>query len=212
MLRKILLIALAAPLFADDFSFTGNFTSDDNAAYFVFTLGSSSSVTLRTLGYAGGVNAVGTTIGRGGGDPILSLFAGTGPNALLIGLNNDGTCGDVGQDSVTSACWDSYLSMPGLVAGTYTVVLTQSDNSPFGPFLGDGFARTGQGNFTGPTFLNAPGSFIDAGLSQRTSDYALDILNVRSAAESAVPEPSTLLLLSSGLLGLAGWRKRCRLP
>ena len=131
MLRKILLIALAAPLFADDFSFTGNFTSDDNAAYFVFTLGSSSSVTLRTLGYAGGVNAVGTTIGRGGFDPILSLFAGTGPNALLIGLNNDGTCGDVGQDSVTSACWDSYLSMPGLVAGTYTVVLTQSDNSPF---------------------------------------------------------------------------------
>jgi hypothetical protein len=101
-----------------------------------------------------------------------------------------------------------------LASGTYTLVLSQSDNSPLGPTLGDGFFRTGQGNFTGPLFLGVPGSFIDANPNQRTNAWAVDLLNVDSASDgsatSAVPEPASLTLLGLGLAGMAGrrWRQR----
>jgi hypothetical protein len=79
-MRSKVLAALAAmvlvstPAAAADFSFTGNFTQDDNVQLFNFVVGAPSSVTLRTWSYAGGTNAAGTTIARGGFDPILALF------------------------------------------------------------------------------------------------------------------------------------------
>ena len=200
---SLALLLCSLPSMASSFSFTGNFNQDDNLATFVFQLGSTSNVTLLTYGYAGGVNFAGTTVSNGGFDPILSIFSGIGPSAVLIGTNNDGGCSLVGQDSATSACWDSYLSLLSLPAGAYTVVLSQSDNSP-GTTLGDPFSRAGQGNFTGPAFLGSAGSFIDANPSQRTAAWAVDINGVTSAIEeSAVPEPATLVLSGCALGALA---------
>src|SRR5215510_14265065 len=89
---------------ADNFSFTGTFTQDDNVQLFNFSIGApSSGVILRTWSYAGGVNAAGATIARGGFDPILALFNAT--TGALIGQNDDGG-GLVPADSGTGATFD----------------------------------------------------------------------------------------------------------
>jgi hypothetical protein len=184
--------------FAASFSFAGNFTEDDDLQFFAFTINDPSTVTITTLSYAGGTNAAGNIIPRGGFDPIVSLFDSLGDP---VGTNNDGGCAAVGQDPVTNACWDSFLTSV-LNAGSYTVVLSQSDNTPVGT-LAEGFSREGQGNFTGPTYVGAPGAFWDANPNQRTSAWALDILNVDTATISGIPEPATGLLLT-GALGILG--------
>ena len=64
---------------AADFSFTGNFAHDNDVQQFNFSVGSLSSVSLRSWSYAGGTNAAGQQIARGGFDPILALFDANGP-------------------------------------------------------------------------------------------------------------------------------------
>ena len=196
------LFALAASvgLQAATFSFTGNFTQDDSLQYFSFTIGTPRTVEILTLSYAGGTNGAGQTIARGGFDPVVSVFTKLLNNdGELIGVSNDEGCGsgNVGQDSVTGACWDSFITLPSLNPGSYIVILSQADNLPSGGFLLDGFSRTGQGNFTGPAFLGQPGSFVDAIPSQRTSAWALDIRDADSAY--IIPEPST-----TGVVFLSG--------
>lgn len=185
------LLLLAGTAYADNFSFTGNFTQDDQMQIFNFTLASSATVTLETLGYAGGTNAAGQAIAAGGFDPFLSLFDSSG---TLIGVNNDGT--GVATDA-TGAALDSLLTET-LVAGSYTLVLTQSDNGPNGPTFADGFLETGNGNFTA-MFACSNGIFCDLNGANRDGNWAVDIDNVTSAAGSGttnVPEPS-----ASGLMG-----------
>jgi hypothetical protein len=198
-----------SPALADNFSFTGNFTQDDNVQLFNFTVGATSNVTLRTWSYAGGVNAAGATIARGGFDPILALFNSSG---VLIDQNDDGGCGVVPEDAVSENCWDTFL-MANLAAGTYTVSVMQYDNFATGPNLSNGFDRSGQGNFTGPLTGHPGGSFWDVSDSQRDNHWAFDILNVSQATTpppTGVPEPSTIALLLPGLAGLVACFRRSR--
>lgn len=184
-MRSLLLFSTLLSCFtanAAAFSFSGNFNQDDDRQTFTVNLTAPGDLTLITFGYAGGVNAAATIIPQGGLDPWVTLFSGTGPSATYLSDNNDGGCGNVGTDSVTNACWDSYLQLTALPIGTYTVVITQAENGPNGITLGDGFAFDGQGNFTGPTHLGLPGSFIDAILDQRTSFWALDIITTGAAS------------------------------
>jgi hypothetical protein len=201
----LLAAVFALPSRAANFSFTGNFNQDDDRRVFEIVLNSPATLTMYSLSYGGGVNAAGATIARGGFDPLLSLFAGAGPSAVLINTNNDGPCPPLTQDSVTNACWDAFIQT-SLPSGTYTLVLTQSDNTPLGPSLGDGFARDGQGNFTGPLFTGQPGVFWDANPNQRNSQWAVDILNVDAVLD--VPEPASMLLVGSALLVFALYRRR----
>jgi hypothetical protein len=156
-------IALALITFAlsakgDNFSFTGTFTQDDNVQPFNFTVAATSNVTLVTYSYAGGVNAAGQTIASDGFDPILALFDSTG---ALIGQNDDGGS-NVPADPETGQQFDTYLNLPALAAGSYTVTIIQYNNFANGPNLSDGFAQAGQGNFTSAAFgNNGPGSFYD---------------------------------------------------
>jgi hypothetical protein len=194
---------------ASDFSFTGNFAADDDVQLFEFSVDAPSDVTLQSLSYAGGTNAAGVDIPAGGFDPILAVFD---SDDLFIADNDDGTSPNVGIDPVTGETFDTYLEL-SLSAGDHTVAVSQYDNffnGDLGDPLSSGFSRQGQHEFTGQDFGPGSGMFYDVDGYQRTSFWAFDILNVEEAIlpnGPAVPEPATILLIGSGLMGLAAARR-----
>jgi hypothetical protein len=208
--------AMAAPT---NFSFRGTFTQDDNVQLFNFSSDGSATSYIVSYGYAGGTQADGTVIGRGGFDTILTLFTAAGTR---VGFNDDGASGcftaaaavapgtvNGATDPVTSRRWDTCFSAL-LSAGDYILAVTQYDNFSRTASLADGFVRDGQGNFTS-TFSGACasiGSFCDASGNGRTNAWAYDILNVETAV-GTVAAPTSLALAGLALmaLGLAG-RKR----
>lgn len=176
-------------------SYTGVFSQDDEQAAIVFNVAMAGNVTLQTWSFGGGINAAGDTIAAGGFAPVVSLFDAA---EELIGIARTGVAGN--PDPVTGFRWD--VAWAGVLnAGNYRAVLTQDGNSPFGPFLSDGFQQDGQGNYTDPAILGAAGSFILVDGSQRTGHWALDVA-------TPVPEPETwgMLLVGLGILGLAALR------
>ncbi len=193
---------------ASSFSYTGSFVTDDQIQEFVFSLSDTSgTVTTVTYSYAGGTNQANAIIPEGGFDPWLAIFNSSG---ALVASNDDGTCGQVGTESVTGACFDSYIS-EALTAGSYTLVLSQSDNSPAGGSLSDGYTRTGQTDFTS-SFGCPNGEFCDINADDRTPNWAVDIDNVTSSSlpggGGGAPEPATFLLLGGGFAGILVLRRR----
>ncbi|MGA3040008.1 MAG: DVUA0089 family protein [Bryobacteraceae bacterium] len=185
-------------------SFTGNFNDDDNEQIFTLVTAQPTTLTALTWSYAGGVNATGMDIPEGGFDPVLSLFMAS--NGLLLAEDNNGGCGLVAEDSVTHQCWDAYLAEP-LAAGSYTLVLTENDNLPYGPYLASGFSKTGQGDFTGSEFTGHAGAFYDETGDERTSLWAVDLGGVVVTPEPRFP--GLALAVGLGLwLCARGFRRR----
>ena len=197
-LRVILISAFAVAAASADanFSFTGTFSTDDQVQLFDVTLTSTvTDVIFQSLGYAGGTNADGATIGPGGFDTFFTWYDSSGNQ---IGTDNDGLndggCVDVG--SFNGACLDAYFTGT-LIAGDYTLVVSESGNFPNGSFS-DGFSQQGAGNFT------ASGTclvFCDTFGNADTGAWAVDIDNVASATPEAAPapEPSAIVLTIAGL-------------
>jgi len=195
---------------AGNFSFTGTFSQDDQLQMFQFTAPSASTL-LRTWGYAGGTNFDGNLILPGGFDPILSVFDATGgllASSPLIDNNNDGA--GVAADGTNA--FDSLLLLTALnPGGTYVLILSQNDNFLNGSTYGDGFGRSGQGNFTAGAFgCGGTDPFCESPfVPNRDGHWAVDIGGVQSASDitnpggDGVPEPGTTLLLATGLISLA---------
>jgi hypothetical protein len=206
---------VATPARAATFSFSGNLSIDDEIQLFNFTVGTASTVVLKTLSYAGGTNAAGTTFSAGGFDPILALYNAVGTQ---IDTNDDGTSSEVSADPLTGRFYDTFLTAD-LAAGSYTVAVTQFNN--FGGLtLAELFGRQGQGNFT-VAFGCTQGFFCDVSGASRNSQWAFDILGVDGATNPTgggggttgdVPLPAAAWLLGAGLaaFGIAGRRRKRR--
>lgn len=189
--------ARAAPML---WHFTGTLAGDDEVRFFALHLPGPAQVTVRTLSYAGGTDALGSIVPRGGFDPVLAVFDGAG---TLLGQNDDGGA-DVPADALTGATFDAFLVL-ALAAGDYTLAVSQFDNLALGPTLADGFERTGQGAFTtGFGCPDAQPAFNDvsgvAGCG-RSGAFAVEVA-------ALVPEPASAALLLAPVLALGVRRHR----
>lgn len=200
-----LLLALCACVSsasAANISYTGEFTYDNDVKLFQFTVDTLSTVGLRTWSYAGGINAAGETIARGGFDPIVALFNSAGQ---LIGEQDDGECHRVAADAVSRQCWDINYSIE-LAPGTYTASLQQYNNYHVSNNLADGFY------YQDVQYRNFRNGFVDEMDIRRNGSWAFDLLNVSLPAAADVPEPGSIWLVGAALAGLTALRRRRAAP
>jgi len=217
---KLLGVILGITLFsavcsAGDFSFTGNLANVNQVQFFTFTVTSGSTVTIQSYSYAGGTNSAGRTIVRGGFDPSITLFYGTGASAPSYKIGDDEYgCAQGTRDTISKVCYDVYweaTSQPAdpnsdVVAfepGTYTVALTNYGNFA-GVTLGDAFSGTGSAlDCNGNRRTVVAGTFNDCLRTTRDGHWALDIKGVTSAqmagvAQAVAPVTTTTTTTTGG--------------
>lgn len=204
-------LVAAGSAMAANYSFSGNFSQDDDVQLFNFTADGTSIVTLASYGYGGGTQNNGNVVSRGGFDTVVTIFNAAGEfivdNDDADDLVNGVACsvlGNINPDPITTNLYDACLTA-SLVAGDYIVAITQWDSFSMGPSLSNGFSHSGQGNFTGGYCTN--GRFCDDQGNNRSDAWAFDILQVEQAQrvtlQAPVAEPGSVFLAGLALCGLA---------
>lgn len=184
-------------------TYTGTLTAESGTPGSVvvemLNLPTTASVTIFTTSYGGGTNLDNTVTAAGGFQPSVTLFDTTGfavasENGMFSPLNNS---------------WDAYIQDPSVPAGDYFVILTDQANQVSPAFTG--FGNTSPSNFY--TFFSGPGgaNFTDVQGNARTGNYALDVAALSSSSPNSVPEPATVGLMGSALLGAVMFLRKRRL-
>lgn len=230
---------------ASTFGFTGGFAVDNETQAFVFTVANDGdAVEMRNWGYGSGTFSVDSVNGGGAGpvtissgnfDARLSLFDSAG-NFMTFNENTNFPLGPPLSTGVLNALAVNYVNGASvdtayasydpelrltLNAGTYTLILSQYENSATGgvsaPFSQDAAPDY---TTTDPSFANqcAAGYFCDqiaydTGTGyNRGGEWAVDFMGVASASAvvAAVPVPAALPLLAVaiGAMGFLRTRKR----
>lgn len=210
-IHLLVLLAAGAAL-ADGTSYVGTLADPTSVFEATLTLTGTSEVTLQTYGFGGGTNQAGTVIAPGGTDPFVGLFSGTGDGATFIGggslfdnfSNGCPPAGTVSNFGDTN-CGDETFSFASLAAGTYTVLLSDGNYLPGALFdngtLGEGFI-----DFTAGQFCNLFDLTTGTPCANTSGAFALDVITKPSVVTT--PEPASVVLLGSGLLGIACVRRR----
>ena len=198
----LLLTTLALPGLAQPILLQDTFSNDGDVRLIALNVTASQPVTIQSWGYAGGTVPTlpaSTVVPSGGFVLNLVLFDDTGNQ---IASDHGGNCTVSNTDPVTGNCGDAWLQ-DNLATGTYTLALAEWDSVPVDGLLADGFTQQGNAGFTCAE-VGQTGDFCDATTAlytSRTGNYAISIDGADVLSDSAVPEPSSLLL-AAGAFGL----------
>lgn len=190
---KPLLIALLAALAAGaaqaaDFSLSGQVVHHNDKVIIDFSVASDSEVRVWSDSWQSGLNF----------DPQFSLF--TKDQLMAVDDDNGSTV------DASGGYYDAGLLLRPTSAGSFRLVLSASPNNPLGQTLSEGFSFDAQSPIALADW-NQPS--YDPNLNdQKGGFWRIQLRGVEQA--SVVPEPGSLLMMLTGLLGLAGLRRSQR--